>query len=239
MTYGSLFSGAGGFDLGADRAGFTCSWQVEIDSFCQRILSKHWPHVRRHDDIRTFTPDDSWRVDACFGGFPCKQTSNGAAIHGKRSGLKGKDSGLWFEMLRVVRLLRPCWVVVENVSGAAAWSSTIKGGLESLGYALPDKPCRLSAADFGLPHRRWRLFWIANRDGQRLSVPRPTRPPAAPGIAWGAAERNPWLSSLTRDMRVDDGVPGTLDRAKRIERIGNAVVPAMAEWIARRILASE
>jgi hypothetical protein len=56
MTYGSLFAGIGGIDLGFDRAEMTCRWQVEIDPFCRKVLAKHWPDVRRHDDVRTWPP---------------------------------------------------------------------------------------------------------------------------------------------------------------------------------------
>lgn len=53
MKFGSLFSGIGGFDLGLERASMECAWQVEIDPFCQRILAKHWPNVKRYGDIRS------------------------------------------------------------------------------------------------------------------------------------------------------------------------------------------
>ena len=69
LTFGSLFAGIGGFDLGFERAGMVCKWQVEIEPYCQRVLEKHWPDVRRHDDIRTFPPTnpDEWRVDVICG----------------------------------------------------------------------------------------------------------------------------------------------------------------------------
>ena len=112
LTFGSLFAGIGGIDLGFERAGMTCVWQVEKAEFCRRVLARHWPAVRRHDDVRTFPPSDppEWHCDVICGGFPCKQTSTAAAVHGRRNGLEGADSGLWFEMLRVVRLVRPGWV---------------------------------------------------------------------------------------------------------------------------------
>lgn len=69
LTFGSLFAGIGGFDLGFERAGMECKWQVEIDPFCQKVLSKHWPDVRRHDDVRTFPPDGVWNVDVIWAGF--------------------------------------------------------------------------------------------------------------------------------------------------------------------------
>ena len=113
-TFGSLFAGIGGFDLGFERAGFECKWQVEIDPYCQRVLAKHWPNVRRHDDVRTFPPSnpDEWGIDVICGGFPCQDIS--FAGHG--AGLAGERSGLWSELLRVTGVLRPSFVVVENVA---------------------------------------------------------------------------------------------------------------------------
>src|SRR4051794_35686151 len=114
MTFGSLFAGIGGMDLGLERSGMTCSWQVEIDPFARKVLAKHWPDVRRHDDVRTFPPEpvDGWRVDLIAGGFPCQDIS----VAGKGAGLDGARSGLWTEIVRTVRLLRPRFLVVENVS---------------------------------------------------------------------------------------------------------------------------
>lgn len=239
MTFGSLFAGIGGFDLGFERAGLVCKWQVEIDEFCRRVLAKHWPDVRRHDDVRTFPHSDpgGWSVDVVCGGFPCKQTSTIAAVHGRRAGLAGKDSRLWFEMLRVVRLVRPSWVVVENVGGATAWASTISDGLAGAGYRVPVQ-CEVSAEALGAPHRRRRVFWITNRDESGSSLARLSDSLQADGEPGRAADGNAWLSSLPGTLRVADGVPGGVDRRERIHALGNAVVPAVAEFIGRGLMAA-
>lgn len=233
MTFGSLFAGVGGFDLGFERSGLRCVWQVELDEHARSILERHWPAVPRWGDIRTFS---GWPAEVICGGFPCKQTSSAAAVHGRRSGLAGKDSGLWYEMLRIVRLVRPRWVVVENVVGTAKWLPEIKTGLEDAGYQLPCKPGYLSASSLGAPHQRRRLFVIANRDGTRLEMPWPSGSPETVGREGRAANGDAWLQTLTGVVRVDDGLSGGLDRRKRIERIGNAVCPLQAEWIGRRIM---
>ena len=72
MKYGSLFAGIGGFDLGLDRAGMECAWQVEIDPYCRRVLAKHWPHVTRFEDIHHVGFDTLQPVDLVCGGFPCQ-----------------------------------------------------------------------------------------------------------------------------------------------------------------------
>ena len=111
LTFGSLFAGIGGFDLGFERAGMVCKWQVEIDDYANRVLAKHWPDMRRWPDVRTWPQPDTERVDVICGGFPCQDIS----YAGQGAGLDGDRSGLFFEAVRVVRELRPRVVVLENV----------------------------------------------------------------------------------------------------------------------------
>src|SRR5437867_1919588 len=101
LTFGSLFAGIGGFDLGLERAGFRPRWQVELDEFCRSVLARHWPDVPRYDDVRTVT--DLEPVDLVCGGFPCQDI----ARVGRKAGIEGPKSGLWAEFHRVVRELRP------------------------------------------------------------------------------------------------------------------------------------
>lgn len=161
LTFGSLFAGIGGLDLGFERAGMACRWQVEIDPWCRRVLAKHWPDVPRHDDIKTFPPErGDWSVDVICGGFPCQDISNA----GKRAGINGERSGLWSEMLRVIRVVRPRIVVVENVAALASRGlDRVLGDLSEIGF---DAEWRIiSAAEFGAPHLRRRLFIVAYSRG--------------------------------------------------------------------------
>jgi len=235
MNFLSLFSGIGGIDLGLERAGMRCVGQVEIDPYGRRVLAKHWPNVPRFEDVRTVKAEDfTETIDLIAGGFPCKQTSTAAAVHGKRSGLSGPDSGLWFEMLRIVGEVRPRWVLVENVSGAGSWRSEIEGGLAKFSYRT--SVVRITASAFGAPHLRRRMFFIANADISRLSFTRQSESFPAECFAWRTSDRNPWMSSLPGVLRVDDGIPARVDRRKRIVALGNAVVPQIAHWIGERIM---
>ncbi len=251
MTVGSLFAGIGGFDLGFERAGFEIKWQVEIDPFCRAVLAKHWPDVRRYEDVRTVVGwgpqarmadavrvhSVQWldEVDVIVGGFPCKQTSVAAAITGRRLGLAGVDSGLWRHMLRIIGELQPRFCVVENpISDALA---TVSGDLANLGYGL--SRYELEASDFGAPHLRRRVFLLADRMREGLAKPWPEGPSETLSGAWTASERNPWMQTLAGVLRVDDGVPGRTYRRERIEACGNAAIPQATEWIARRILDAE
>ncbi len=168
ITFGSLFAGIGGFDLGLERAGMECKWQVEIDDYATRVLKKHWPDVRRWDDVRTFPPPGDWDVDVICGGFPCQDISTANA---NAEGLSGERSGLWWEFARIVRTLRPRFVVVENVPALTVRGfDQVLGRLAKDGY---DAEWRvLSAREFGAPHIRKRLFIVANARSERIHLER-------------------------------------------------------------------
>lgn len=97
LTHGSLFSGIGGFELGAEMAGIDTLWNCEIEKFQGEILKTRFPHAERFTDITKTT--GLRYVDIISGGFPCQDIS----VAGKREGIKGKRSGLWSEMYRIIR----------------------------------------------------------------------------------------------------------------------------------------
>ena len=113
LTVGSLFSGIGGFDLGLERAGWSVRWQVENEPFCNKVLEKHWPNVKRYGDITAVDPGQLERVNLICGGFPCQDVS----VAGKREGLAGSRSSLYWEAIRIIDAVRPRWVLIENVPG--------------------------------------------------------------------------------------------------------------------------
>lgn len=162
MTHASLFSGIGGFDLAAEWAGWTNAFNCEIDPFCRKILKYHFPDAEQYGDIRTadFT---IWRdrIDVLTGGFPCQPFS----LAGKRKGTED-DRYLWPEMLRVIRTVRPRWVVGENVYGIVNWSEgmvldTVCSDLEEAGYEV--QPYIIPACGVGAPHRRDRCWFVVYR----------------------------------------------------------------------------
>jgi DNA (cytosine-5)-methyltransferase 1 len=164
LTFGSLFAGIGGLDLGLERAGMSCSWQVELNPFARQVLHKHWPDVPRFEDIRRVGRRQLAPVDVICGGFPCQDISNA----GKREGITGSRSGLWSEFARVIREVRPTYVLVENVAALRVRGlGRVLGDLATLGFDA-DWDC-IPAAALGAPHRRDRLFVIAHANGQRRS----------------------------------------------------------------------
>ena len=154
MRFGSLFAGIGGFDLGFERAGMECAWQVEIDDYCSRVLAKHWPDVPRYGDVRDVGEYNLEPVDLICGGFPCQPYS----VAGKRRGAED-DRNLWPEFLRIVRELRPAWVVGENVPGIVPmYLDTVLADLEGEAYTC--WTFNIPACAFDAPHRRERIFVV-------------------------------------------------------------------------------
>lgn len=237
MTVGSLFSGIGGLDLGLERAGMQIAWQCEINDYARRVLAKHWPDVRRHDDVHTFPVCDGtdWSVDLIAGGDPCQENSR--ATGGNRS----IESSLGAEFIRIVDALRPRFVLRENPHGTRAnapWPwFRMRSLLESLGYAV--LPFRLRACCFGAFHRRDRVFLLAERadaHGIRLEGWQEKTQGRNASESQGRIHPGDWLAlSASRGLRSRAGFPGYVDRVKGI---GNAIVPQVAEWIGRRLMDS-
>lgn len=156
LTVGSLFSGIGGGDLGLQRAGFKIAWQVENDEFCTRVLQKHWPNVPKYGDVRDVGGHNLEWVDFIHGGFPCQPVS----VAGKRRAQED-ERWLWPEFARIVRELRPWYVLVENVPGLLVRGmGDVLGDLAASGYDAEWQS--LPAAAFGAPHIRERVFIVAH-----------------------------------------------------------------------------
>lgn len=184
MKFGSLFAGIGGFDLGFERAGWECAWQVEIDPFCTDVLERHFPGVRRYKDIRDVKGDELEPVDLICGGFPCQDIS----VAGRGEGLAGERSGLWFEFDRIAGEMGVAWVVIENVGGLRTSPTGAKGrdlavilrGLGDRGYMGAFR--LLDAQYFDVAQRRERIIIVGHLgDGRGLEVL--LQPESLPGNA--------------------------------------------------------
>ncbi len=180
VTFGSLFAGIGGIDLGLERAGMVSKWQVEIDDYGTRVLEKHWPNVHRERDICQCGKHNLERVDVIAGGFPCQDIS----YAGRGAGLDGERSGLFFEAVRLVCELQPRVVILENVAALLARGlDRVLGTLAEIGYDA-EWHC-IPAAAVGAPHIRDRVFIHAYRhsqSGSPLNAETPRVPDGVPSL---------------------------------------------------------
>lgn len=161
MNYLDLFSGIGGFALGAYWAGFKAEnhFYSEIDKYAIDIYQKRFPDSIYLGDIKKIDCDELKKHEGEWvitGGFPCQDIS----IAGKGVGLDGARSGLWFEMWRIIRELRPKFVIAENVSAITFRGlDRVVSSLAEIGYSAEWNDIR--ASDMGAPHRRERIWIIA------------------------------------------------------------------------------
>ena len=247
MTFGSLFAGIGGMDLGLERAGMRCLWQVEINAKRRQLLALRWPDAQQWDDVKTWPQPHSKRVDLICGGFPCQDIS----LDGKRAGIDGERSGLWSEYARIVRHFRPRFVLVENVAallipterGSPAPISRVLSDLAACGYDA-EWDC-LPASAFGAYHERDRVFILAHaagidgrshdflEAGREWGASLQSRRLSGMALATDGKRQNSRLGCEPRLDRLVRRIPGAVDR---LEGVGNSVFPAVAEWIGRRIV---
>ena len=167
MRFVSLFAGVGGFDLGLERSGHTCVGQVEIDKHAQSVLSRHWPDVPKHDDVTTAIDwaDEiglTGNVDLVAGGFPCQDLS----VAGKRAGLDGKRSGLFYDALAFAKAVKAKTILLENVPGLLSSNQGRDFGvllteLADAGYSNIEWRI-LNSQFFGVAQRRRRVFIVAS-----------------------------------------------------------------------------
>ena len=167
ITIGSLFSGIGGFELGLERAipNSKTIWQCEQNKFARKVLNKHWKDVPIYDDIKEMKHGTIDIVDIICGGFPCQDISQA----GKGKGIaNGERSGLWFEMLRIIDMVRPRIAIAENVTAITQKGrgmDIVISSLSQIGYDVEWIDVR--ASDEGAPHKRERIFFIAYPNRKR------------------------------------------------------------------------
>lgn len=278
MIHIDLFSGIGGFSYAADQI-----WPnmkhvfCDIDPFARAVTRKHWPNAKHYADIKHLITDTENRkstglrlerkpqsenpeVGDCYlvtGGFPCQPFSQA----GRRRGT-ADDRYLWPAMFRVIQLVHPVWVIAENVAGLVTWNNgmvleQVCTDLESEGYDV--QPFIIPAVSVNAPHRRDRVWIVANRKGERYrrgigkkcgmerqklepkkQKRNETRNQSKGCLSWN---KN-WVDVATRLCRMDDGLPARVDgfeltksahRKERLKSLGNAIVPQVAMEIMRNI----
>lgn len=244
-----LFSGIGGFSLGLERTGgFKTVAFCEIEEFPRRVLAKHWPEVPCYHDIRELTAErlaaDGIAINAICGGFPCQDVS----IAGRQAGVgSGTRSGLYGDVVRLIRDIRPRVAVLENVTNLlsgpgekrGAWFGRVLGDLAEIGYNA-EWHC-IPASYLGAWHRRDRVWILAYPDEECGQQGEPQRPilrqwhlfqQFTGGFAeWTGRPGIPQPATCGRN----DGIP---EVPHRIAALGNAVVPQIPELIGNAILAA-
>lgn len=186
MKHLDLFSGIGGFAYAADQVfGDVEHVFCDNDKFCQKVLKKHWEDADIYDDIATITDterkgwwsgsvteegqttrSDYW-IDLLTGGFPCQPFSAAGVRRGTSD-----DRYLWPQMLKVIRITQPTWIIAENVRGLLTWEQGLVVeqvclDLEALGYDV--QPLIIPALAVNAPHRRDRIWFIAHSNGSGRS----------------------------------------------------------------------
>lgn len=255
LTVGSLFSGIGGIDLGLERAGMDTRWFCEIEPHCRNVLARHWPGLPIYGDIAAVDWIRVERVDILAGGFPCQPVSH--------AGLKlaqADERWLWPYFAQAIRLLRPRYVLVENVAALLGRGfDEVVSDLSAIGYDA-EWDC-IPAAAVGAPHLRDRVWIVAyprgiEHESHRASLGWPATASVGdsdPNLngasrsrvaqarttgqlihAGSPPPRDDWWATEPDMGRVADGVPHRVDR---LRSLGNAVVPQVVEWIGRRIVA--
>ncbi len=241
LTHGSLFSGIGGFELGAALSDIPTLWNCEINPWCREHLNYQFPNTSTHTDITTLKKPRY--VDIISGGFPCQDISlansskNNKTKNGKILGINGKRSVLWTEMFRICKEVRPQYLLIENSPMLTSRGlEKILQDLSQIGYLCEWRI--IAASQFGYNHQRKRFYGVAYPFEKRRKIrsevfsyaqkavlkPLPRQYPLSMPIKRFNSESN------YKGVRVDDGFSKELDR-KQIEGLGNAVVPEIAHFM--------
>lgn len=227
----SLFSGIGGIDLGLERAGFTIAYHAEIEKYPAAVLRKHWPDVPNLGDVTKIKWEELENVDVIAGGYPCQPFS----LVGRRRGTSDPRH-LWPYVADAIRVLRPRFAFMENVRGHLSLGfGDVLSDLASIGYDAEWQV--VSAASVGAPHRRDRVIIVAYPAGLVGEVCVLDQAEGLQEQPRGSASRggaSHWSTDQPSMGGVAHGIPERLDA---IRGLGNAVVPQVAEWVGRRIMA--
>jgi DNA (cytosine-5)-methyltransferase 1 len=222
VTIGSLFSGIGGLERGLESCGLgPVLWQAEKNPHARSVLAKRFPGVHCYSDVAE-VDEHAARPTVLCAGFPCTDISQAAHRDTASATVPGSQSGLWREVARAVRLVRPAITFVENVEALRGRGmGEVLGDLAEVGHDA-EWDC-FRACEAGAPHARPRMYLLSHADGSGQSALSEhaemagVRP--APGDFWDG--RTPPAGAVG----MADGIPGELDR---LAACGNAAVPQQA-----------
>ena len=246
----SLFSGGGLGDYGLELAGMEIVGQVEVDKYCQKILKLRWPDVPKWKDVMDVKGEEvrkrCGRIDVVSGGFPCQPFSSIGRQKGEED-----PRNMWPQMRRIIGEIKPEWILIENVRGIVkVYLDKVLSDLESLEYSYV--PFLIPASAFNAPHKRERLFILANSrcslsegrvkqrengvETEEQNADKPERPSKILSSQsskrfFSGGERQ-WTSEPNMG-RVAHGMPNRVDRLKVL---GNGQVVQVVEWIGKRIV---
>lgn len=225
-----LFSDLGCHAIGFHRAGFRTIRLIESNPVRRAVLARRFPGIPQHDDVCTYTGTRG-EADIAIGGPPCQGTSVAAAVHGRRSG-----DTLWPDMFRIGLDVGVEWFVVEQPPGNAAWEADVARDLAGAGFHAAR--LEFEARDVGAPYERRRVFILACTSLPRLEIAWSAGPSEIERVARAADARGAWDPRVLGALRVDARSAGEMERSEsrlrreRIEALGDANPPEMAEVIA-------
>jgi len=257
------FSGIGGFSYAAEKlvGGYETTQFVENDPYCQKVLKKHWPNIPIHDDIETYRAE-LYSADVICGGFPCQDISTA----GQGKGItETSRSGLWFQLIRTIRMVRPKYFILENVSAILANGlDIVLRDIYEAGYDA--EWCCIPSSFVGACHQRDRWWLIAYPNSKQSSGTKSeiqTRRIFSSGStrSGNVADSNsyglqreigsrlhrpPWRTQNIRRLNQNwrqyvsksvlrRGDDGLSNRVDRLKALGNAVVPQVAAIPLQRV----
>lgn len=246
MRHGSLFSGIGGFDYASEMMGWTNVFHCEIEEWKRKFLECRFKGHSHADITTTDFAVYHGRIDLLTGGFPCQDASIAKQNGQGQQGLQGARTGLFYQMVRAIREIRPKYVVAENVANILKTNGgtdfrSILTELSGMGYNAEWRVCR--ASDVGAPHHRARLYLVAYPNSIRLQ---PSQ--SFFSYVYTKASQRCWKPSGTPIqingggiwnseppiLCVDNGLPTRLV-ARQLHGFGNAIVPEIALRIFKKI----
>ena len=226
------FAGIGGFSYAAENlvGGFQTIQFVEIDPYCQQVLNKNFPNIPIHDDITTYRAKP-YSADVISAGFPCTDIS----VAGRGEGItETTRSGLWFQLIRTIRMVRPKYFILENVSAILANGlDIVLRDIYEAGYNA--EWCCIPSSFVGACHQRDRWWLVAYPDSNRLQREVGSRVYRSTWKTQNTRRINSNWRQYVSEPTIRRGDDGLRNRVDRLKALGNSVVPQVAAIPLQRV----